>query len=325
MSKKVFISYSWDSTEHKEWVVSLANTLRSVYGIEAIIDDFLVVANLNKMMVQSITENDKVIVVVTSKYTEKANNFSGGVGYETELLLNYIRTNPNKIIVVLKDNCEKPFYLEGYYHIDFTQEEILSSAINELVLRIKDQPNYEMLEVNTDNPKEVHPNSVGTFSIDGTREEDLVSDIERLLSVTGHSFSPTGKIACANWIREFGYEIVVESVKIAISQYLVPNDKESFTKESIHMVFNKIGGICKNKYNEKTKPYIAGTKRIINYCKKKFNVSYYKEQDLNSILGTLLYKYYKCGTYDEKMEDLLQFARTSRTLNDFIDIISDME
>lgn len=38
---KVFISYSWDSEDHKERVLALANTLRSPWGIETDIDQYV--------------------------------------------------------------------------------------------------------------------------------------------------------------------------------------------------------------------------------------------------------------------------------------------
>ena len=38
---KIFISYSWDSDEHKERVLMLANTLRDPWGIEADIDQYI--------------------------------------------------------------------------------------------------------------------------------------------------------------------------------------------------------------------------------------------------------------------------------------------
>lgn len=38
---KVFISYSWDSEDHKKRVLALANTLRDPWGIEADIDQYV--------------------------------------------------------------------------------------------------------------------------------------------------------------------------------------------------------------------------------------------------------------------------------------------
>lgn len=323
MAKKVFISYSWDSEEHKEWVASLCNELRTIYGIEATVDNFLNISNLNKMMVQEISSNDKIVIIVTKKYTEKANTFSGGVGYETELLLNYINTNPNKTIVALREKCDKPFYLQGYYHIDFTNNQNNTKAIEELVLKIKDQPNYEIGKVNTNNPKKVKSRQVKSF-IEETEEEQIDKIEKHLSSITGYSFSPQGRINCSKWIKEFGYDIVVESINIAMSQYLRMNTEGKYTKESIELVFNKIGGICYNKFEEKTKPYIAGTKRVINYCKKKFSyISWSREKYLESEIGTILYDSYKQGSYSETLEDIMQLVRTALSLSDFVENMED--
>ena len=38
-NKKVFISYSWDSEEHKNWVLKLATDLRS-HGVDVIFDQW---------------------------------------------------------------------------------------------------------------------------------------------------------------------------------------------------------------------------------------------------------------------------------------------
>lgn len=72
MPKKVFISYSWDSEEHQDWVVELVNTLRSTYGIDAKCDVLLDKPNLFSMMVQEARLNDKIVIVDTKRYTEKA-------------------------------------------------------------------------------------------------------------------------------------------------------------------------------------------------------------------------------------------------------------
>lgn len=50
MQKKAFISYSWDSKEHQEWVVALTNKLRSIYGVDAKCDVLLDNPNLFSMM-----------------------------------------------------------------------------------------------------------------------------------------------------------------------------------------------------------------------------------------------------------------------------------
>ena len=38
-NKKVFVSYAWDSNEHKQWVAKLATNLRQ-HGVDAILDQW---------------------------------------------------------------------------------------------------------------------------------------------------------------------------------------------------------------------------------------------------------------------------------------------
>lgn len=85
---KIFISYSWDSKEHKDWVLNLANDLRD-QGIDATLDEFIFetkTQNLNKVMVENIESSKFVIVILTEKYAEKADKFDGGGVLDLNLL-----------------------------------------------------------------------------------------------------------------------------------------------------------------------------------------------------------------------------------------------
>ena len=80
---KVFISYSHDSLEHKQWVLELATRLRN-NGVESIIDQWELQAgdDLPLFMERNLSDCDRVIMVCTDRYVEKADAGSGGVGYE---------------------------------------------------------------------------------------------------------------------------------------------------------------------------------------------------------------------------------------------------
>lgn len=148
---KVFISYSWDSEEHEEWVMRFYATLRK-NGIDAKLDKFETqdkTVNLNHMMVENIRDNDYTIVIMTDKYAEKANQLSGGVGTETQMLYYYTLTNTNKIIPVKRDNNEKciPFYLKGLSYIDFSNDEKLSESFEKLIRKILGAKKYENIDL----------------------------------------------------------------------------------------------------------------------------------------------------------------------------------
>ncbi|TZE82088.1 toll/interleukin-1 receptor domain-containing protein [Calorimonas adulescens] len=145
MSKEhpsVFISYSWDSEEHENWVTVLAAKLRE-NGVDATIDKFETqskTVNLNRMMIEKIKNSDNILLILTENYAKKADTFQGGVGYETNLLIQYIKDNPDKIILIMRHKGDYrkavPFYLEGFHFINFSHDDQFDIKFDELLYRI---------------------------------------------------------------------------------------------------------------------------------------------------------------------------------------------
>lgn len=73
---KVFISYSWTSVEHEQFVMELATSLRN-HGVDAILDKWDLKPGQDKyVFMESMvvdTEVLKVLVLFHRKYQEKAN------------------------------------------------------------------------------------------------------------------------------------------------------------------------------------------------------------------------------------------------------------
>lgn len=133
---KVFISYTWTSEEHKEWVRDLADELIA-NGVDVILDqyDLREGDDINHFMEKSIADRsiDRVIVISDKKYTEKANNREGGSGYEAGIISLGIakkiesKIGGNKIcpiVVELNDNGEYclPTYLDGHNAINMIED-----------------------------------------------------------------------------------------------------------------------------------------------------------------------------------------------------------
>lgn len=123
---KVFISYSWDDDEHKEWTKSLADALLEE-GIEAIIDQYDLEPGdrLPQFMEQSISGSVFVIVVCTPNYKKKADARDGGVGYESHLIAGELfqQRNERKFIPVLRRGAVAtsiPNALTGKLFIDLS-------------------------------------------------------------------------------------------------------------------------------------------------------------------------------------------------------------
>lgn len=97
----VFISYSWENSEHICWVLTLVKRLIAA-GVDVLLDrlcpDFDEKApqgEINQWMTQAINNCDKIIAVLTPDYKQKAEQLLGGVGYEySQLLSEYGKLSP---------------------------------------------------------------------------------------------------------------------------------------------------------------------------------------------------------------------------------------
>ena len=93
---KVFISYSWTSEEHKEYVLNLAEKLRCD-GVDVILDRWDLKKRHDKYAFMERMVNDptvdKVLVVSDRMYAEKADERTGGVGTESQIVSQEIYGN----------------------------------------------------------------------------------------------------------------------------------------------------------------------------------------------------------------------------------------
>ena len=128
---KLFISYSWTSPQHVQWVVQLAEKLRDS-GVDAILDkwDLKEGHDVTKFMEKMVTDStiDKVLMVVDKNYAEKANSGVGGVGTETQIISKGVYENKGQekfvALVLDKDANGKPYlplYFQSRIYIDFSE------------------------------------------------------------------------------------------------------------------------------------------------------------------------------------------------------------
>lgn len=92
------------------------------------------------MMIQAMRDFDYIIVVLTESYAKKANEFQGGVGFESELLLSDLRRNKDKIILIMRHQGDYesvfPYHLRDYYAIDFSNDTEFEVKLEELIRRV---------------------------------------------------------------------------------------------------------------------------------------------------------------------------------------------
>ena len=214
---KVFISYSWESKEHSDWVKSLADKLLAD-GIEAIIDSYDVSPGdrLPKFMESSIRDSDYVIIICTEEYKRKANNREKGVGYESHIISAELYNNHNdrKFIPVIRQgdfNSALPTYLDGKLAIDLRGNPFNEDSYKDLIasiFKVKKKPKvgirpyyvdeYEPITIEGEDIKIVGiiTNEVTLPKNDGTRGSALYSVPFRLSSKPTDTWS---ELFLRNW------------------------------------------------------------------------------------------------------------------------------
>lgn len=134
----VFISYSHDSPDHKAWVLKLATDLRAA-GVDASIDQWDLVPgqDVASFMHDGIVKADRVLLICTEIYVQKAEGGLGGVGYErlivTAEVVEAIETK--KFIPIIRANsgaAKTPKHLGARLHIDFSDDASYNSSLETL-------------------------------------------------------------------------------------------------------------------------------------------------------------------------------------------------
>ena len=157
----VFVSYSWTSPEHEDWVLDLATELRSAHGLDVRLDKWHLRTGEDALhfMERSITEADKVLIVSDCEYARKANTREGGAGVEAQILTPELYAQgggdaaggalPKYAVVVTeyRDDFEtgrrvacRPAFYGGRIYIDMTDPTRRPERVEEITRWAYDRP-----------------------------------------------------------------------------------------------------------------------------------------------------------------------------------------
>jgi hypothetical protein len=143
---KVFISYSHDTPQHKEWVRNLASALRA-NGIDAVLDqwDLSPGQDMAAFMTGGIQAANRVLLICTGPYVSKAEAGTGGVGYERLIVTAEVvgSIDTIKFIPIVRDNAtarKVPNFLGPRMYIDFSDDAQYPVKLEELTREIHQAP-----------------------------------------------------------------------------------------------------------------------------------------------------------------------------------------
>ncbi len=143
---KVFISYSHDSEELKNWVLQLGTRLRE-NGVNIILDRWNIKlgTDIAAFMEKGLSKSNRVICICSKIYVKKADKGFGGVGYEKQIMTAelILDQDSNWIIPLIKNNPTKrktPTFLGGRKYISFEEPQLYEIKYEELLRDLLDEP-----------------------------------------------------------------------------------------------------------------------------------------------------------------------------------------
>ena len=141
------ISYSWDSEEHKAWVLALAERLTRD-GVHVILDRWHLGpgADRTHFMESGVRDSDFVLVICTPEYAKKANARTGGVAYEAMIITAELARQvlQRKFIPVLRSGSwgptSQPTWLESKMGVDLRDNPYDEKHYEDLLRTLYQEP-----------------------------------------------------------------------------------------------------------------------------------------------------------------------------------------
>ncbi len=138
-----FISYSWDSNEHRAWVKALAQRLRDD-GVDVKLDQWELAPGdqLTEFMERGVRDHDFAVIICTPRYRQRSDSREGGVGYEGDIMTSEVMTERNnrKFIPVWRSGSwmeASPAWLKGKYRLDLTGDPYNEQEYNDLLVTLR--------------------------------------------------------------------------------------------------------------------------------------------------------------------------------------------
>lgn len=154
---RAFISYSWTSPDHEDWVLQLATDLVE-NGVDVVLDKWNLREGDDKFafmerMVTDPTVN-KVIAVCDALYAEKADGRKGGVGTETQIISKEVyeqvdsEDRPQRFVAVVVELDENghacvPTFLKARIHIYMTDSDLREERFEQLLRWLFGKPVHQ--------------------------------------------------------------------------------------------------------------------------------------------------------------------------------------
>ncbi|MEV8472395.1 toll/interleukin-1 receptor domain-containing protein [Ralstonia sp. UNC404CL21Col] len=278
----VFISYSHDSEEHKAWVLRLAVDLRE-RGVDATLDQWDLVPgqDVTNFMQKGILDADRVILVCSRSYVEKAEGGAGGVGFERLIVSGEVvqKIDTKKFVPLVRANPTEPRiprFLGPRLYIDFNDDATYEAKRDELLRELlgvpaNAKPPLGMNPFSSELPKDAEPIRVveptGIFRVGGRLLDEPWFDNLCEGARAGMARMGLG----GSMELRFGLHQLVSKSQLDLLN--------SIRKSQVHTFGWPIGAVLENNDEYRPRPYSDGVRAKIEISK-------------DSLLGRQTYDYW---------------------------------
>jgi hypothetical protein len=264
-----FISYSWESEPHKEWVLCLATALRTK-GVDVILDRWHLRLgdDIAEFMDKSVSNADYILLVCSPNYAEKSNSRTGGVGYEQHIISGELLTEAStkaKFIPLLKvgnPSAALPRFLKSKLFVDFRDDDKYQRSLDQLLRHLFDASEHvppmigarPSFENTIEEPSLQHPQPQKWILVAGTARlsnfseklRDTAEGLGRLLARNQFGLVTGGWPGIDDTVaRAFAREIMVKAYPLEdyLTQIVVDNEEKLPSFPAGNLVVVKDGSI----------------------------------------------------------------------------------
>lgn len=277
---KVFISYSHDTQEHKDWVLKLASDLRN-NEIDASIDQWDLVPgqDLASFMHDGIASADRVLLICTESYVKKSDEGAGGVGYERLIVTAEVvaAIETKKFIPIVRNNTSSqktPSCIGARLYIDFAEDFTYAQSLEQLCREILGVPARQKPPLGK-NPFSADPPS----ATESARVVGLTGVLHSGESVLASEWFEKEKLPAEEGIAKLGLLGAME-LRFALHEPISRSQVDLLTAvraAEIRTFGWPIGIILSNREEYKPRPFANGVRAIVNI--ERDNVSGEKSYD----------------------------------------------
>ena len=225
--RRVFLSYSWDSDIHKEWVFKLCQDLRAK-GVDAVIDQAMRKGNdLIDFMEKGIANAHRVLVIGTPNYKKKSEENKGGVKYEQNIIKASILQGlgSDRYITILRDGSDFkvsfPAIISTKGGYDMRNDEAYKEHLIAMVHEIYDNP---IVKLNPIGPIPEFAEQKGKQFVEENANDKYLTLVKRYLTSSEY------KIAFSDLIAKMTDEAFQKIMERA--DYNIPLSSDNFKSYS---------------------------------------------------------------------------------------------